>query len=209
MNETLTRNKPDENRSAADGERNGTPDPPPYTLSTEGARDGNNAPATKNRLLWWMGGALALALVLFFTGFALGRGGLNEARTELRRARTDYDARLKSAQTDTEQARSNLASAQALNRLLIARGYLYRAAVQIGRRNFGTAQNDLERATLLIQQADANAAGVDAGAVSRLQESVAGLNLRVTTDVAGQRDQILQAVEQMDGLLVRHLRQTA
>jgi len=209
MNEILTRNKPDENRSAADGERNGTPDPPPHTLSSERPHDNNNAPATKNRPLWWAVGGLALALILFFAGFALGRGGLNEARTELGRARTDYDARLKSAQTDTEQARSNLASAQALNRLLIARGYLYRAAVQIGRRNFGTAQNDLERSALLLQQADANAAGVDAGAVTRLQESVAGLTLRVTTDVAGQRDQILQAVEQMDRLLARHLRQTA
>lgn len=151
---------------------------------------------------WAVAAALVGALVVFVAGFASGRSGLNGARSELRQARTEHEARLGEVRAETAKARTDLAFGQALNRLLTARGCLYRSAVQLERRNFGAAQGDLRRAALALENAAAGAAtGIDAQAVSRLQEAVAGIDIRVATDVTGQRIRILQVVEQLDRLL--------
>ena len=104
-------------------------------------------------------------------------------------------------QTQTQRIQSKLASAESRNLLYGVRGWLYQAAVELDRRNFGVAQDYLNRAALALEQNDLSASGVDANAVEELRQNLREMPLMVANDIGDQRNSIIATAEQLDRAL--------
>jgi hypothetical protein len=78
-----------------------------------------------------------------------------------------------------------------------AQAHLYEAAIELERRNFGTANTRLkEAATALAALPSAGGGTGNDARVARLQRAIAALDLTVVTDVSTQRDQVLVLAQQ-------------
>jgi hypothetical protein len=143
---------------------------------------------------------LGACLLLFFGGYFMGRSGLSAARTELAQNKTDSVKLLDQAKSETQQVQTQLAVAKAVSRVHSVRAWLYRAAVELDRRNFGTAQSYLTQAKELLDSGALEAAGYGAQA-ALLKDAVTATNVSVASDTAAQREQILNAASQMNEML--------
>lgn len=142
------------------------------------------SPAAPGRRADWrqqlarIGIGVAAAALLFFLGWMMGRSPV----AELEAAR------------DASRTR---------NAVLTAEAAVYRAAVALEQRNFGTANDYLRRAdaALATLPADADDAGLSSGAAAALAEvrsELAGTDLNVAVDVEAQRSSVLQLAAQLD-----------
>lgn len=99
---------------------------------------------------------------------------------------------------DLADARGRLAIASRNAVIRDAQAHLYEAAIELERRNFGTAHTNLKEAGTAL--ASIPNPGNDVR-VARLQQAIGELDLTVVTDVSTQRDQVL-ALAQQAGELV-------
>jgi len=125
---------------------------------------------------------ILLLIVAFAIGFSRCRG---ELALERRRA---------------DAAELNLRSAQAAASLTNARLLLYRAAMELDRRNFGTAAGFVAGARGALARVSAPDAHVDASSLDAARQKVAALRIDVSQDVSTQRGQVLDAVASLDAL---------
>ena len=124
---------------------------------------------------------LAAAALLFFLGWMMGRGPAADLERERDEARTH--AALLSAQVD-----------------------VYRSAVALEARNFGTANQHLRSAdaALDVVPAEGDVAGIGPEAESALAEirsTLATTDLNVAVDVETQRAAVLQLAERLDEVI--------
>ena len=103
---------------------------------------------------------------------------------------------------DVAEARGRLAVVSRNGAIREAQTRLYEAAIELERRNFGTANTRLKDAgkALAALSDTAGTAGNDVQ-VARLQQAIAGLDLNVATDVSTQRDQVLELAQQAGNLI--------
>lgn len=180
-----------------------------------------DVPQRKPSVFSWRNARLALILLgvlvaVVGTAYALG---LTQGRSEMDRQRAAYEERLQRAQSEAAeqratleqqieaarseaaQLRAQLARVEAVNQLLMARGLLYQAAVELDRRNFGLANDAVQSARAALQLVDAGAAGLDAARLQELQQRLANTNVVVATDLESQRDLLLDLAREMDRLV--------
>jgi hypothetical protein len=145
---------------------------------------------------WLIGALLGLvsAAVCWGWGFSQGRAALSAQRT-------GYERRLTDAGAQREKAEAELARAMNRSCGLEARALLLRAAIDLERRNFGTANTRLrEAATALQPPATAVASsGQNAGMVA-LQNEISATNLAVAADVEEQRERVLEFATRLERL---------
>ncbi|HEY3414903.1 MAG TPA: hypothetical protein VGM51_17865 [Armatimonadota bacterium] len=103
-----------------------------------------------------------------------------------------------SANRQIGEARSRMATVSRNAAIREAQVRLYESAIELERRNFGTANTRLKDAGKALSALPD--AGGDAR-VARLQQSIAALDLTVVTDVSAQRDQVLALAEQAGQLV--------
>lgn len=164
--------------------------------SASGTGRETSPPMPLNRNLVLGGTALALLILAYFFGWWNGRA-------QAAAIRSDYEQRLQTAQKETEGLRAELASTQTLNRLVLARGWLYRAAVALDRRNFGTANDYVRQAAETLQAIAPVEMSANAAALTRAREAVSSLNIQVAVDLEQQRRQLLDAAAQLEALMPR------
>ncbi|MBI4339731.1 MAG: hypothetical protein HY680_07230 [Chloroflexi bacterium] len=138
--------------------------------------------------------ALAFIAILAVVGAALYFGGLLQGRGVVDAQRRDYEARLEAAQSENLKLMSRLAAEQ-------ARGLLYRAAAELDRRNFGTANSYLKEAAKALESLNPGDAGFESSKVSSLRQAVESVNISVTENLEVQRERVLRAAAQLDDLL--------
>lgn len=142
---------------------------------------------------------LIAAVVLLVVGFGLYWAGLSHGRGELAQQKSNDEAQLKAAQAQTADAQVQAAALQAQNQLMTARGLLYQGAIALDRRNFGIANDDVEKA----KQALAAAKPADPGVEAKLgvvRSAVAGTKITVAQDLNDQRSHLLDLATQLDAL---------
>lgn len=145
-----------------------------------------------------IGIAAALALVV---GAALYFGGRWQERSIAASDRQERIEEVEAARSDLAGAREELAAAEDRIRLLWARSLLFETAVDLDRRNFGTANEHLRAASQQLEAVQTGPPSMDATGLRALQRSIAETNLNVATDLEVQRAQIMDFLARLDALL--------
>ncbi len=153
------------------------------------------------RSSWNFKSVAIVVLVALLAGaglYFLGRWQANRAAVG---ERVTLQRQVQQTQAQLGQSQAQLAAAESRSRLLQARGTLYQAAVDLERRNFGTANTHLQSAARILATADATAARVDVQALDSVQRSLAATNLNVATDLQAQRARVLELAARLETLL--------
>jgi hypothetical protein len=145
-----------------------------------------------------IGIGVALALTL---GAALYFGGRWHERGRAAGERAERIEEVEAVRMELAGARAELAAAEDRIRLLRARALLFETAVDLDRRNFGTANQHLHAAAEELQAVRVGGPGMDRQALQNLHRAIAATNLNVATDLEVQRAQIMDFLARLDALL--------
>ena len=142
---------------------------------------------------------LIAVAVLLIVAFGLYWAGLSHGRGEMAQQKTTDAAQLKAAQTQTAAAQAQAAALQTQNQLMTARGLLYQGAIALDRRNFGIANDDVEKAKQVLVAAKPADPGVEAK-LGVVRSAVAGAKITVAQNLDDQRSHLLDLATQLDAL---------
>jgi type II secretory pathway pseudopilin PulG len=109
-------------------------------------------------------------------------------------------ARARSAEAAASDAQTQLAGARASLQIVQARALVYRGAVELERRNFGTANDDLKQAVHQLQTAQLAPSDSRSAAVKALATDLDKLDVRVAQNVDAQRTAVLDMAGKLDAL---------
>jgi hypothetical protein len=147
---------------------------------------------------------IGIGVVLAFTlGAVLYFGGRWQERSIAADERAERIEQVEAARLEAARAQARLALAEDRIRVLWARSLLYETAVDLDRRNFGTANQHLHEAGEQLKTVREGGPGMDAEQLHALQRDIEGTNLNVATDLEVQRAQVLDFLERLDALLPR------
>ncbi len=144
---------------------------------------------------------LLLLLLALAVGGGLYLAGRWQAGERAAAERVPLEERIVSLQEAREQDREKLAAAQARARLLEARGSLFRAAMELDRRNFGTANQHVDAAGAELASISAPAPGIDVPALRAVEQRIRATDLTVAADLQTQRQQLLDLALRMGALI--------
>lgn len=167
--------------------------------------DTNDAPATASTSSSHASGGvkkwLIGVIVALLSAAALWGWGYSQGRAALSVQRIDYERRLSDADAQQEKTRAELGRTLNRSRQLEARALLLGAAIELERRNFGTANTRLREAAITLQPAfgGVSSTGEDTN-LSALQKEISATNLAVATDVGRQRERVLRFAAQLEQL---------
>jgi len=142
--------------------------------------------------------AIATVLLAIMTAYLVG---LSTGSAQLEAQRLGYAEQYQDIMAELADTQETLAVTQAANYLITARGHLYRVALELDRRNFGTAEAYLKQASLALQQVNLQAAGVNPTAFDAIMQAVTRSNIIITADSEFQRSQMLRIAEQVEALI--------
>ncbi len=146
----------------------------------------------------WIGIAAGLALAV---GVVLYFGGRWQERGIAASDRAERIEEVEAARSDLASSRAELAAAEDRIRLLWARSLLFETAVDLDRRNFGTANQHLRAASQQLEAVRTGPPGMDVERLRALQRDIAEANLNVATDLGVQRAQVMDFLARLDALL--------
>lgn len=149
----------------------------------------SDAPGAGSKIKLYLIGALVLLVlgaVLYFVGLQAGKAQLSAQAAKFGAERNGLQSQVKTAETARDDALNRLA-------LTRARAALYRSAIDLDARNFGTANTH-------VQEAAASLAQSKQADIELLQKEVAATDLNVAVDLAGQRKKVLGFAEQLTAL---------
>ena len=130
------------------------------------------------------GVVVLLGAVLYFVGLQAGK-------TEVATQKAAFDVERNGLQSQITTANGERDAARERAALMEARGALYRAALDLDARNFGTANNNLKQAAAALQ-------GVQKPAVEPIRGQIAATDLNVAVNLGDQRAKVLALAEQLN-----------
>lgn len=145
---------------------------------------------------WAIGIAVAV-----LTGVILYFAGRWQERSRAESQSRELTTQIATVAAERDRAKAALAAAETQIGLLRARALLSETALDLERRNFGTANTRLTAAAQQLAAVSAASASVGMPGVEELRKAIASTDLRVAADVAGQRARVLDFVEQLDRLV--------
>lgn len=134
-------------------------------------------------------------------GIALYLGGLFQGRGQLATQKTQYEQRIKKTEGELQSTQTQLNIAQNRSLMMQARVALYRTAVDLDHRNFGTANGHLREAAEVLGKVDDRSGLLDREQIARLQSSVAATDINVATNLEEQRMRVLDLATQLNALM--------
>ncbi len=139
---------------------------------------GATPPSKLKKLLTKIAIALGLALLVFLIGLFVGRGPVGDL------------------QERAEQAETHLALMQDHQHMTEAAMLLYRTALDLDARNFGTANDRLDESASVLELV-----GPAGSEFESLRTSVAAMDINVAQDLAGQRAAVLGFAETLQSIM--------
>lgn len=146
--------------------------------------------------------AIGLAVALLI-GVALYFAGRWQERSRAEAIHEELTTRTVAAVAQRDRALAELAVAETQIKLLRARSLLFETALDLERRNFGTANTRLAAAAEQLAAVSAGSTGAGREGVEKLRGAIASTDLRVAADLAGQRARVLGFAEELDRLIPR------
>ena len=133
------------------------------------------------------GVVLLLGAILYFVGLQAGKSQLAAQEAKFGVERNGLQSQLATANAERDAARSRAS-------LMEARGALYRTAIDLDARNFGTANTHLSEAATALDR-------VQSPDVSALAGEIKGTDLNVAVDLGGQRDKVIGFATQLNKVI--------
>ncbi|MEM7725330.1 MAG: hypothetical protein AAF208_03035 [Cyanobacteria bacterium P01_A01_bin.45] len=104
-----------------------------------------------------------------------------------------------------ELLENQLEKARNYGYLMQARAELYHTAVDLDRRNFGTANTRLQEAAIALGKVKDASGNIDTGKVSSLQKDISQMNINVAVNLEEQRQKVLGLVNKLNRLIPEDL----
>ncbi len=130
---------------------------------------------------------LILGAVLYFVGLQSGRAQLAAQEAKFGVERNGLQSQVKTAETERDAARDRAA-------MMETRAALYRTAIDLDARNFGTANTHLKEAAAALGRV----ANPD---TSQLRGQIEATDLNVAVNLGEQRTQVLSFAEQLNAMM--------
>ena len=164
--------------------------------STSDAPAGKPSGAGSKIKLYLIGALVLLILgaVLYFVGLQAGKAQLAAQEADFGVERNSLKSQITTAQTERDAAKDRAA-------LMETRAALYRTAIDLDARNFGTANQQLQGAATAL-------ARVQNPEVQGLQSEIAATDLNVAVDLADQRAKVLGYAEQLNQIIPVEIQST-
>ena len=143
-------------------------------------------------------GWLIVAIVAVVLLLALYLGGRWQERSRAARVHEGLRSEIAAIITERDRMRGELAAARDENALLRARALLFETALDLERRNFGTANSRLDQVSEHLASLDGQ---VDPPRIDSLRAQISRMDLRVASDLAGQRAAVLGLAARLDTLI--------
>ena len=158
----------------------------------------SDAPATGSKIKFYLIGVLLvliLGAILYFVGLQAGKAQLAAQAAKFGVERNGLQSQITTAQSERDAA---------LNRAFLnqARAALYRAAIDLDARNFGTANTHLQEAATALGP-------VRSPDTSALQQQISATDLNVAVNLSDQRKKVLGFAEQLNALTPVEIENTA
>lgn len=152
------------------------------TTASPPSRPGDASSTKSQTTLRW---AILILGSLIVLAMAYGTG-LRQSTSKLRNTNEQLRA-----------ARADVAGRDTAIRQLEARRQLHLALLALDQRNFGIAQSRLNAAAILLN----NAGQGQTGGLADLAQRIRATRVVAAADFAGQREQVLESVQQLDTIL--------
>ena len=156
----------------------------------------------KQSQMQWKRWAIFAAAGILLAAMFYGVGRWQE-RGRAEAAREEWVAKTASLEQELARNREALGAAESRIALLRARALLFEAALELERRNFGTANERLNAAAARLDALRGGATGVDAAALEQVREQLRAMDLRVASNLAGQRARVLEFASRLAELTPR------
>ena len=139
--------------------------------------------------LYLIGAAVVLVLgaILYFVGLQSGKAQLATQKAKFGVERNGLQSQVKTAETARDAARDRSA-------MMETRAALYRTAIDLDERNFGTANDHLKEAATALGR-------VKTPDTSALVQEIGATDLNVAVDLSGQRTKVLGFAEQLNAMM--------
>ncbi len=139
--------------------------------------------------------ALVLGALLYFAGLQAGRAQLATQAAKFGVERNGLSSKVTTAQSERDAARDRAA-------MMETRAALYRAAIDLDARNFGTANTHLKEAAAALGR-------VTNPATSGLRGEIAATDLNVAVNLGDQRATVLGFAAQLNQMMPVEIETTA
>lgn len=156
--------------------------------SSSGAPTG--VPAKGDKIKIYLIGALVvfvLGVILYFIGLMAGKTQMAAQEAKFGVERNGLQSQVKTAETARDAALDRSA-------MMETRSALYRTAIDLDARNFGTANNHLKEAATAL-------ASVKGSDTSALQQEISATDLNVAVNLGDQRKKVLDFAEQLNKMM--------
>lgn len=147
--------------------------------------------------------ALVCLALLLLIGFGLYGWGLSRGRAELARQKAAGETQIAQAHQQNAQSQTQLTAAETQNCLLTGQSYLYEASISMEQRNFGTANDDVQKASQALSQIQAADMGADFEPLNALRQTIGSTNVAIAGDLQAQRSHILDMAAQVNRFVKR------
>ncbi len=147
-------------------------------------------PAKGDKIKIYLIGALTvfvLGVILYFVGLMAGKAQLSAQAAKFGIERNGLQSQVTTAETARDAALDRSA-------MMETRAALYRTAIDLDARNFGTANNHLKEAATAL----ASVKGSDTAA---LQQEIGATDLNVAVNLGDQRQKVLGFAEQLNKMM--------
>lgn len=131
--------------------------------------------------------ALLLGAILYFVGLQAGKAQLATQKATFDVERNGLQSKITTANGERDAARERAA-------LMEARGALYRAAIDLDARNFGTANTHLKEAATAL-------GAVQKPGIEPLRSQISATDLNVAVNLADQRAKVLDLAGQLNRVM--------
>ena len=158
----------------------------------------NSATGAGSKAKLFLVGALVvliLGAVLYFVGLQSGRAQLSAQAAKFDVERNGLNSKVTTAETARDAALDRAA-------MMEARAALYRTAIDLDARNFGTANTHLKEAATALGR-------VKIPDTSQLRSAIEATDLNVAVNLGGQRTQVLGFAEQLNKMMPVEIETTA
>lgn len=142
------------------------------------------------RVLVWGGGLLVLFLVGFAIGLMVGAGPV-----------ANLTQQVEEAEARAEASEGRMADLEARFNAQRALSLLYRTILDVDARNFGTANERLDRVVEALGRVDRDSFGAGTAELEDLHGELEALDVRVAEDLAQQRGVLVDLAERLRALL--------
>ena len=138
---------------------------------------------------------LVLGAILYFAGLQSGRAQLGAQAAAFDVERNGLSSKVTTANAARDTARNRAA-------MMEARAALYRTAIDLDARNFGTANTHLKEAASALD-------GVKTPDTSQLRGAIGATDLNVAVNLSGQRANVLGFADQLNKMMPVEIETTA